>query len=283
MVVGERCAGISADLGPRSRTRRPPPSCIIPIEAQGTPMATAISPKATAPLAEVLARTPAATAEEIADALLEAEVRARAGSPLRRPGATYRLQLHKGFRLDDVVRIVDYLADLGITDCYLSPFLHARPGSTHGYDVFDHGRINPEIGDEAAHRRMVARLLERGMGRVLDVVPNHMGVGVHEPVLARHPRARAAGAVGAVLRHRLEPGQGRSRGPPPPADPRGPLRQGARSGPARAETRGGKLLDPLSPSPPAPGPEVVSRGSSTVAPRSSGSGSTPPTRTSPNS
>ncbi|MBV8610501.1 MAG: malto-oligosyltrehalose synthase, partial [Singulisphaera sp.] len=140
-------------------------------------MATAISTKATAPLAGVLARTPAAPAEEIADALLEAEVRALAGSPLRRPGATYRLQLHRGFRLDDVVRIVDYLADLGITDCYFSPFLHARPGSTHGYDVFDHGRINPEIGDEAAHRRMVARLLERGMGRVLDVVPNHMGVG----------------------------------------------------------------------------------------------------------
>ncbi len=150
---------------------------IIPIEAQGTPMATAISPKATAPLEEVLARTPAATAEEIAEALFEAEVRARAESPLRRPGATYRLQLHKGFRLDDVVRIVDYLADLGITDCYLSPYLQARPGSTHGYDVFDHGRINPEIGDEAAHRRMVARLRERGMGRVLDVVPNHMGIG----------------------------------------------------------------------------------------------------------
>ncbi len=117
------------------------------------------------------------SAEEMARALFEAELQAVSETPLRRPGATYRLQVHHEFRLDDVTRIVGYLADLGITDCYLSPYLEARPGSLHGYDVFDHRRINPEIGDERAHDRLIAALRARGMGRVLDVVPNHMGVG----------------------------------------------------------------------------------------------------------
>ena len=112
-----------------------------------------------------------------ADALFDAELRERTEQPLRRPSATYRLQVHGGFRFDDVTRAVEYLDALGVTDCYLSPFLAARPGSTHGYDVFDHGRINPEIGDQSAHDRLVARLRERGMGRVLDIVPNHMGIG----------------------------------------------------------------------------------------------------------
>ncbi len=124
-------------------------------------MAAATLPQIDDPLAEILAQTPSASAEQIAEALFAAEVRASAEVPLRRPGATYRLQLHKDFRLDDVTRIVDYLAELGITDCYYSPFLHARPGSTHGYDVFDHSRINPEIGDEPAHEQMVARLRAR--------------------------------------------------------------------------------------------------------------------------
>src|SRR6516162_7166542 len=63
----------------------------------------------------------------------------------RRPVATYRLQLHRGFRFDDVRPLVDYFADLGISGLYLSPHLAARPASTHGYDIFDHGRLNPEI------------------------------------------------------------------------------------------------------------------------------------------
>ena len=108
--------------------------------------------------------------------------------PARRPSrprggrrATYRLQLHRGFRSTTSSAVVDYLAELGITDVYLSPYLAARPGSTHGYDVFDHGRINPEVGDEPAHDRLLARLAARGMGRVLDIVPNHMGIGGREP------------------------------------------------------------------------------------------------------
>jgi (1->4)-alpha-D-glucan 1-alpha-D-glucosylmutase len=113
--------------------------------------------------------------EELAVALFEAE--ASVARP--RPVSTYRLQLHKEFRLDQVTAVVDYLDRLGITDLYLSPYLDARPGSTHGYDVFDHARLNAEIGDEAAHARLIAALGQRGMGRVLDVVPNHMGVGGH--------------------------------------------------------------------------------------------------------
>src|SRR5215210_8466894 len=111
-----------------------------------------------------------------AAALFEAEARAVAETPLRRPRATYRLQVHKGFRLEDVCRIVDYLAELGISDCYFSPYLQARPGSTHGYDVFDHGRINAEIGGEEVHARLVGLLRQRGMGQLLDIVPNHMGI-----------------------------------------------------------------------------------------------------------
>ena len=75
------------------------------------------------------------------------------------------------------------------------------------------------------------------MGRVLDIVPNHMGFAHRQPVLARRPGERPAGAVGDVLRHRLEPGQGLARRPRAPADPRRPVRQGARSGPAHARAR----------------------------------------------
>ncbi len=110
--------------------------------------------------------------EAIADALLAAE-----SAPTRRPVSTYRLQLHAGFTIEDLTGVVPYLAALGITDLYLSPHLQARPGSTHGYDVFDHTRLNAEIGSEAQYARLTALLTERGMGRVLDIVPNHMGVG----------------------------------------------------------------------------------------------------------
>jgi (1->4)-alpha-D-glucan 1-alpha-D-glucosylmutase len=92
------------------------------------------------------------------------------------PRATYRVQLHAGFTLDDAAGIVDYLDELGISDLYCSPYLQARAGSTHGYDVVNHRRISPELGGEKAHGRLVDALAERGMGHVLDVVPNHMTV-----------------------------------------------------------------------------------------------------------
>ena len=96
------------------------------------------------------------------------------------PGATYRVQLRPGFGFDEVAAISGYLADLGITHLYASPYLQAAPASTHGYDVVDHGQVNTELGGEDAHRRMCAALVEAGLGQVLDVVPNHMAIGGRE-------------------------------------------------------------------------------------------------------
>ncbi|MFC7736801.1 malto-oligosyltrehalose synthase [Roseomonas sp. GCM10028921] len=93
------------------------------------------------------------------------------------PRATARLQFHKDFTLDAAVPLVPYFRKLGISHLYASPILKARPGSTHGYDIVDPERINPELGGEEALRRLVAALRENGMGLILDIVPNHMGVG----------------------------------------------------------------------------------------------------------
>ena len=91
------------------------------------------------------------------------------------PTSTYRLQFHSAFTFLDAARVVDYLSRLGITHCYASPFLMARPGSTHGYDICDHTRLNPEVGSADDYRLFVSELRERGMGQLLDFVPNHMG------------------------------------------------------------------------------------------------------------
>src|SRR5688572_8127337 len=96
------------------------------------------------------------------------------------PESTYRLQFHAGFTFADATAIVDYLADLGVTHAYASPYLAARPGSTHGYDVIDPTRLNPEIGAPADYDAWVEALRKRGMSHILDTVPNHMGVGTNE-------------------------------------------------------------------------------------------------------
>ncbi len=93
------------------------------------------------------------------------------------PRATYRLQFNADFRFEDAKRIVPYLAELGVSHVYASPVFLARPGSTHGYDMVDHNRLNPEIGDMADFEAFVGELHAHGMGLVLDFVPNHMGVG----------------------------------------------------------------------------------------------------------
>ena len=90
--------------------------------------------------------------------------------------ATYRVQLHAGFTFDDAAAIVPYLADLGISHLYCSPYLQAAPGSTHGYDVIDHSRLNEELGGPEAFDRLQAALAEHGMGQMLDIVPNHMAL-----------------------------------------------------------------------------------------------------------
>jgi (1->4)-alpha-D-glucan 1-alpha-D-glucosylmutase len=97
-------------------------------------------------------------------------------APRTVPVATYRMQFHKDFRFKDARALVPYLASLGISHLYASPFLKARPGSTHGYDVIDHNSVNPEIGTEAELNELIKTLKQHGMGMVLDLVPNHMGV-----------------------------------------------------------------------------------------------------------
>jgi len=93
------------------------------------------------------------------------------------PRATYRLQFNEHFRLSDALALVPYLHDLGISHLYASPLFAAQPHSSHGYDVCDFSRLNPELGTDADFQQLVAALRERGMGLVLDIVPNHMGVG----------------------------------------------------------------------------------------------------------
>ena len=93
------------------------------------------------------------------------------------PRATYRLQLTAKFGFDDAAAIVPYLKALGISHVYSSPFLKARAGSMHGYDIIDHNVLNPEFGGEEGFARLSEALARADMGLILDFVPNHMGVG----------------------------------------------------------------------------------------------------------
>ena len=92
------------------------------------------------------------------------------------PRATYRVQLNRDFRFDDAAAIAPYLAALGVSHLYCSPYLQAAPGSSHGYDVADPTRVNDDLGGDAGHERLVDRLAQAGLGQVLDIVPNHMSI-----------------------------------------------------------------------------------------------------------
>jgi (1->4)-alpha-D-glucan 1-alpha-D-glucosylmutase len=94
----------------------------------------------------------------------------------RIPLATYRFQFNRNFRFRDAAALVPYLHALGISDLYASPYLRARPGSLHGYDISNHNELNPEIGFRDEHETMIRALQEHGMGHLLDIVPNHMGI-----------------------------------------------------------------------------------------------------------
>ena len=93
------------------------------------------------------------------------------------PIATYRLQLSAGFGFDAAAEVVPYLKALGVSHVYASPFLKARPGSEHGYDIVDHNALNPELGGEAAFARLSEALARVDLGLILDFVPNHVGIG----------------------------------------------------------------------------------------------------------
>ena len=115
---------------------------------------------------------PGCTLREMKDCI-ERTPRMEARAPL----STYRLQLHGGFAFAQAEAVLPYLKSLGIGDCYLSPIFEARPGSLHGYDVTRHDRLNPELGGEEGFARFAGQLRGLGMGLLLDIVPNHMGVG----------------------------------------------------------------------------------------------------------
>jgi malto-oligosyltrehalose synthase len=95
--------------------------------------------------------------------------------------ATYRLQLHRGFPLRAARALLPYLARLGVSHVYASPILRSRRGSLHGYDVVDPTRVDPELGGERAFEALVRGLHGRGMGLVLDIVPNHMAASSENP------------------------------------------------------------------------------------------------------
>jgi (1->4)-alpha-D-glucan 1-alpha-D-glucosylmutase len=130
------------------------------------------------------------------------------------PLATYRLQLTGDFDFDAAAALAPYLAKLGITHLYASPFLKARPGSAHGYDIVDHDQINPELGGEEGFARLSAALKANNLKLILDFVPNHMGVGHADnlwwlDVLEWGPRSPYAMAFDIdwdALPHRRHPG-----------------------------------------------------------------------------
>lgn len=113
------------------------------------------------------------------------------------PESTYRLQFHAGFTFRDAIAILPYLRELGITHVYASPYLKARAGSTHGYDVIDHHALNPEIGTQADYELFLTELKRNGLAHILDTVPNHVGVGTNDnawwnDVLEHGPASRFA-------------------------------------------------------------------------------------------
>jgi (1->4)-alpha-D-glucan 1-alpha-D-glucosylmutase len=100
----------------------------------------------------------------------------------RLPESTYRLQFHAGFTFRDACRLTPYLRDLGITHCYASSYLKARPGSKHGYDIVDHRLLNPEIGSDQDYDAWIDALRTEGLEQILDTVPNHMGIVGNENI-----------------------------------------------------------------------------------------------------
>jgi (1->4)-alpha-D-glucan 1-alpha-D-glucosylmutase len=110
-------------------------------------------------------------------ALENASREAAADLPTRRPVSTYRLQFYSGFTFRDAEAILQYLEELGITDVYSSPYFRARAGSIHGYDITDYQSLNPEVGTEEDFNSFTEALRARGMGLIMDIVPNHMSIG----------------------------------------------------------------------------------------------------------
>ena len=142
------------------------------------------------------------------------------------PRAVYRLQLSPQLDFAAVRELVPYLRELGVSHLYLSPSLQARSGSTHGYDVVDPSRVSEPLGGEEGLRSLAAA----GLGIVLDIVPNHMGVGDENPLV--EGRVAAAEVLRLRRRRRLVPALLRHRRP----------RRAARRGPGVFAATHGKIL-----------------------------------------
>lgn len=99
------------------------------------------------------------------------------------PVATYRLQFCPTFTFGDTEKIIDYLAQLGISDVYASPIFKARSGSTHGYDIVDANQLNPELGTEKDYENLIETVHQYRMGWVQDIVPNHRAYDSENPIL----------------------------------------------------------------------------------------------------
>ncbi|HZH03911.1 MAG TPA: alpha-amylase family glycosyl hydrolase, partial [Myxococcaceae bacterium] len=110
------------------------------------------------------------------------EARAQVIASRELPASTYRVQFNRTFGFRDAEALVAYWERLGISHLYASPYLKAVPGSTHGYDCVDHNQLNPEVGTEVEHHSMCQALTTRGLGQILDVVPNHMGIERENPL-----------------------------------------------------------------------------------------------------
>ena len=123
-----------------------------------------------------LPHDPESVARQIADV-----VRSRVRQKVQRPLATYRLQFQTRFTFADAIELVPYLHELGFTHVYASPYLRARRGSVHGYDVCSHDELNPELGTVEDFERFVATLRQFTMGHILDIVPNHMSASAENP------------------------------------------------------------------------------------------------------
>lgn len=110
------------------------------------------------------------------------------------PVATYRIQLHKEFNFSQLLSVLDYLQELGAVTLYTSPIFTSVPGSTHGYDGLQPDIIDPEIGDMQQLEEIAAKLKEKGMGWLQDIVPNHMAFDCRNPwlmdVLEKGERSR---------------------------------------------------------------------------------------------
>jgi (1->4)-alpha-D-glucan 1-alpha-D-glucosylmutase len=116
---------------------------------------------------------------------------------LSAPRATYRVQLRPGFGFAEAAELADYLEELGVSHLYTSPYLQAAHGSQHGYDVTDHRRVNTELGGAEGHRALSKALAARGIGQLVDLVPNHMAIGTADnawwwDVLENGPSSRYA-------------------------------------------------------------------------------------------